>query len=358
MCGLFGLFSNFVSGILCFCDARISHDGFVAYIQWGATILRQCLDMVPALQIDIYVTKFTPSSKVYNTTSGFSHDEHSSAQHGGRSRRNSQDAIDAARRDIDLGFYTGEHDEIRYAPDEREAVDFHAEHEIHISNLTKFDGDVDASLLGEDAMNRRVKKEGALRRARTRKATMDSFAAHHERHDDHHPLPSARNRDGRPRNHAPMPSNETYLSTDGLLSTTASVLTEHQSGDVDRGRLTVPTDPSQRGSGSRSPSVLSHASHALSDVSNWDVASTREMIEGAAGGQVRLEIEEHEMQDINIMAEHARPGRPDVGVIMKDEAERSQGSMIVACEFCVLPYIILFFKCKPQVAALPRYAHW
>jgi len=51
----------------------------------------------------------------------------------------------------------------------------------------------------------------------------------------------------------------------------------------------------------------------------------------SSGMEVRLEPDEHEIHAINVVAEHARPGKPKLNAILAEEVEDSQGSVIVAC---------------------------
>jgi hypothetical protein len=46
----------------------------------------------------------------------------------------------------------------------------------------------------------------------------------------------------------------------------------------------------------------------------------------------QLELGEQEMRDISVMAEFARPGRPKVDMILRDEVETAAGRIVVACE--------------------------
>jgi hypothetical protein len=50
----------------------------------------------------------------------------------------------------------------------------------------------------------------------------------------------------------------------------------------------------------------------------------------------QLEVGEQEMRDISIMAEFARPGRPKVDLILRDEVGKTGGRVVVACECSIL----------------------
>lgn len=49
------------------------------------------------------------------------------------------------------------------------------------------------------------------------------------------------------------------------------------------------------------------------------------------GGRSSLTIDQQELQDIRIVSEVARPGKPKLDKILHDEVERSKGSLAVAC---------------------------
>ena len=48
--------------------------------------------------------------------------------------------------------------------------------------------------------------------------------------------------------------------------------------------------------------------------------------------QLRLNLDEQEAEDVGIVAEHARPGKPKLERILADEVERAKGALAVACE--------------------------
>lgn len=52
--------------------------------------------------------------------------------------------------------------------------------------------------------------------------------------------------------------------------------------------------------------------------------------EGRNGQQVKLEVEEGELEDITILAEWVRPGRPKLDLVLKDEVKKAKGAMAVA----------------------------
>ena len=69
-------------------------------------------------------------------------------------------------------------------------------------------------------------------------------------------------------------------------------------------------------------------------VPGGDVESVRE--------QLRLDLDDQEVEDVGVVAEHARPGKPRLERILADEVERAKGAVAVACEyllFCWLGFV-------------------
>ena len=63
-------------------------------------------------------------------------------------------------------------------------------------------------------------------------------------------------------------------------------------------------------------------------VPNGDVERARE--------QLRLTLDAQEVEDVGVVAEHARPGRPKLERVLAEEVERAKGMVAVACECSML----------------------
>lgn len=359
------------------------------HIQWGASIIRRCMAMVPApgLHIDIFVTNFTPmraprlkadhsypptptTAMYYDKeqqdllppTPGFARGG-AQRPHSPHTRDESSESLDdhqdSVEDYVDLSYYTSEQSGHGGYPHEQAGLGL--DHEDHILDLTNFDGDNDEALPGEEALNRSVKKQGTIRRAKTRKATRATQASQ-QRLRERRAAAEAR----RQTQHGPHPthvqtlSHDSALSTDRLLSygSPATAGIEHRlstTEEVDLGNTAM----HEASLMSRSPNTAtgeapwhiprSHTppmspdgsgfSRSESYFSNWDsrsdTASFRDMLPrtgvGAAGQEVRLEVDEQSMHDINVVSEHARPGKPKLDRMIADEVENSKGSTIVAC---------------------------
>jgi hypothetical protein len=328
--------------------------------------------MVPApgLQIDIFVTNFKPLPPVrYNVGNTFSPTPPSIlpyterqkdfvpptahfARQGDRSFNDSLDSLDTLNDPIesyvDLGYYAGEHDDDW----DHMQADFHTD---HILDLTNFDGDIDAVLPGEEVLSHTLKKQGTLRRAKTRRATKATLGAKDRLHERLANAGRRRNYaqdqqtdpDGRSRSHAKTFSLESTHSTDRLLAhmylPPAGI--EHYfpaKKDVDHG------EPHLRASGTQSPPVLSSNWDSRSNTATRDI--TPRLLTGATVDDAKVEIEAQEMNDVEVISEHARPGKPKLNRIVTDEVESSKGSTVVACKCFLLSLIIKF--------SYPTYRLW
>lgn len=349
--------------------------------------------MVPApgLHIDIFVTNFTPMRnprlKVDHSypptpTTGMYYDKEQQGllpprpgfAPGGAQRPHTRDESaesiddheDSVEDYVDLSYYTGEINDGDGYPHQQGGLGL--DHEDHILDLTNFDGDNDEALPGEDALNRTVKKQGTIRRAKTRKATRATQAAQQRLRERRAAAEARRQTQYQPQpypTHVQTLSHESALSTDRLLSyaSPASAGIEHilsTTQEIDLGNtamheasLHVARSPAGIATGeapwhhdiprSHTPPMSpegSRLSHSEAHFSNWDArsdtASFRDMLPrtgvGAAGQEVRLEVDEQSMHDINVVSEHARPGKPKLDRMIADEVENSKGSTIVACE--------------------------
>jgi len=70
----------------------------------------------------------------------------------------------------------------------------------------------------------------------------------------------------------------------------------------------------------------------MSTVSLVSQASSMQALMREAMEEPQLELGEQEMRDINVMAEFARPGRPKVEMILREEVNMADGRVVVACE--------------------------
>ena len=57
-------------------------------------------------------------------------------------------------------------------------------------------------------------------------------------------------------------------------------------------------------------------------------ASTEE-----GGEDVVFDVDDDEIEDVNVVSENARPGKPRLDRILDDEVQRAKGAIAVACQF-------------------------
>ena len=315
-------------------------------MQWCASVLHRCKLLVPpdSLQLDLFVTNFSPSVPLgYNDdgsstihgeldppSSTDSPPESKSEGHGvSESIDGEDDLMDEQIPDddyVDLSYYTGEYNETGELG-----------HEEHRLDLTNFDGENDERLPGESSLNRTLKKEGTIRRALTRKTRVHRKGRF--------------SMEGRPVSEAGRRTDSPTFGAE-----TSSLL------DPPLHTPRIPLGPrevtSARRQLSRKPSSLSLLpSVPQTDLDEWDTSGTRDqfrdgsldwdqktvssghskapslqpLIREAPKG-VELELEGQELRDVSVIAEFARPGRPKIDSILQDEARRTSGRIVVACE--------------------------
>ncbi|KAG2111597.1 uncharacterized protein F5147DRAFT_92393 [Suillus discolor] len=333
-----------------------------SHIQWCASIVRRCLSLVPssALQIDIFITNFKPialkksdipplqvpqrplftsepvrSEDLQPPHPSFARDSPSSF------RSDSNDSLDNSDSDVDLSYYTGESGD-PMTPEE----DIGLAHDSHILELTNFDGDDDTALPGEHNLSRKVKKEGKLRRAQSRKFSGEKTVRLLQ-------PPSRPSNMQLAANGVSAISATSGLSTNRLLP--SSINSDKRWSEMSMDTFASPTsmcgDSPTRGRQSTyheptfslngRSSQMGHAGPSTPrySTSSWegksDAGSFRGLLPSSAPNgsldPVQFDISEEEARDINVVAEHARPGKPKLDRILADEVEQSEGSVMVAC---------------------------
>ena len=328
-------------------------------MQWCASVLHRSKLLVPpeSLQLDLFVTNFSPSVPLgYN-------DDGSSAFHGtldptssaaplsiseghgvAESSVEDDESIDDQIPDddfVDLSYYTGEYNETGELG-----------HEEHRLDLTNFDGENDDRLPGETSLNRTLKKEGTMRRALTRKRRVPRKGRHSS---EGRPISESRRR----------PDSLTSIAETGQLLESPVPSHPPQSSPGPRELITARRQSSHKPTSlSLLPSVPIVPHTPPPD--DWDTSASRDpfvdrsldwdrksvssahskapslqpLVREAHKG-VELELDGQEMRDVSVMTEFARPGRPKIDSIIRDEASRTSGRVVVACK--LLP---LFATCK------------
>lgn len=260
-------------------------------------------------------------------------------------------------------------------------------HEGHVLDYTNFDGEVDTKAPGEAKISKRLAKEGKMRRAKSRRSAAAAAAkveldtrAKQSGHSMAAPIPqpldlSAQDRNF-PRtsplagptspgyNHA-LPSGASPPATHPPSSFDARYATSsadqyrtptHQVPDP----FLSPIDAAQRRWSQQSMSNLRAPSPGFQhqDNNRLSVTSITDMYRGLSpspgpgaesirglvpdrpgssasgmlGPETRLDIDEQELEDIQVVSEMARPGKPKIDRILADETGRARGAVAVACE--------------------------
>ncbi|GJJ14283.1 hypothetical protein Clacol_008547 [Clathrus columnatus] len=137
-----------------------------AYMQWIASMVRRCIERVPAgtLQVDIYVTntmsmkagkRLSPSKRF---TVDSLHPGHANILGYGNESKASIATTDTAYSDVEANF--GEVDDI---------INSYGElgHEEHVLDMTNYGGEDDTMMPSEREFSRQLQTEGEMRRAET-----------------------------------------------------------------------------------------------------------------------------------------------------------------------------------------------
>lgn len=321
------------------------------------------------LQVDIFVTNYTPSlttlvptpqigsprldtiseSPLAPPSPGFVRDAayspYSPKTEKGHVQSPSIASVESdeedATSDVDLSYYTSE-----IIEEERGELG----HEEHALDFTNFEGDDDSALPGEAILNDAVKMEGRVRRSIWKTASIAVSAKHESYASNNVPFRSTGPIHERPASAAMMslhPLAEATLSRVQLTAPLNVVASPKIGGrphsEIEKATLTpivtaVPVNP-RRGSQSCTPPESPRPLSALSEFSG-DAHSLAALVsEAAARDQIVLELDEEELNDISVVSGHTRAGRPALNKILADEVERAQGSIIVGCKhpFDLLP---------------------
>jgi hypothetical protein len=355
------------------------------------------MELVPssALQVDIFVSntevknnRNSMMSTHFPDTSPITPGELAppSAQFMGRNRSGSNSSVDsihsggtsALNSTIDLSYLQNGNDGFDY---------YHSHelgHEAHILDYTNFDGEVDTKAPGEANINRKLQKEGKIRRAKSRRSAaaaaakmdLDSrsrqgtgastnpanhispIAEHGGERNFSRPMPRSGRTSPTPEGHglpkgayspgAPPPS-----AFDPRFAISAADQYRMPEGYLSPAELNANKRWSQLSGGPGSPGFHPLDSNRLSVVSMNDLRgmspspgfgaeSIHKLVgeqPGSSGGggdgeiEPRLEIDDQELEDIQVVSEMARPGKPKLDRILADEVGRSRGAVAVACEY-------------------------
>ncbi|QRV85779.1 Ferric reductase like transmembrane component [Ceratobasidium sp. AG-Ba] len=314
-----------------------------AHVQWCATILRRCREMVPnreTLQIDIFVTNFASQQpgdparlpamedgSLAPPTPRFLRDGRTNSVVSTDSLESSLTSTSVAEYDYSDGG-RGKNAEPVDGPE--------GDLGTHVLDYTNFDGEEDTRTAAEAQLSKRVKREGRQRRARSRKiaAAVTAKLALEEKRK------SVKGFFGMGTDEplvAPMPR---YAHENGSASGSNTPLSASPAGTPrwPQSPLMTPTIPGANLTDSptlRPPLLPSdptyRSSVADSMFSRGSVYDDSRSMFGVSPDDPILEMDDDEAEDVNVVAEMARPGKPKLPRILADEVERAGGEIIVAC---------------------------
>jgi hypothetical protein len=254
--------------------------------------------------------------------------------------------------------------DISYLPAAHNGDVYHSEilgHEEHVLDYTNFDGEDDTQAPGEANLSKRVQKEGKLRRAKTRRVAsaaaakegLNQKAEERARHPPGDPRyaqghsPPSKASTLMPSQRPLSPNRNPNFPTHPTLSSNASTDEPYASADAYRNGQQQPHDHLPADDKRSRWSVASFSPpggfSSLDNLPSRNVpgpAGSRFFASGpndsvrnlvAETGIPLLEIDEEELEDLHIISEMARPGKPRLDRILADEVERSRGAIAVAC---------------------------
>ncbi|KAF8495630.1 hypothetical protein JB92DRAFT_2606857, partial [Gautieria morchelliformis] len=314
-----------------------------SHIQWVAAVLRRCMAMVPtsALQVDIFVTNVVSRAVPAPL-------EHHSHRGGGdtlappspyfaqsmKSRRQSNASDISMDSSISSSTFTDA--PYMMAPESEsgheitDIVDMYGElgHEEHVLDLTNFDGEDDTRLPGESQLSYRLRKEGKVRRAKTRQSQRSLLP----KLDTGRRTAQARLSSQRQHSHL-NPACEVSGSHPQAFPGDLAQWSEIPP-DSFMNELPNPSSPGGNVVNPQSlypdPGDTSKKLDGKSEVSRPQDSESRQNGYHPRRSS-RFGMDEAEAEDMPIVAERARPGKAKIDRIVAEEAGISRGAMVVAC---------------------------
>ncbi|TDL24793.1 hypothetical protein BD410DRAFT_718444 [Rickenella mellea] len=329
-----------------------------SHVQWCANALRNCINLVgeDALEVNIFVTNFKPTTPAVMVDPPKEAPKQSTDslapptpffKHGRNPSTTSVDSMASGMDDhspiVETNYYNGE----KGGPQAEGELG----HEEHILDYTNFDGDDDTEMPGEEALNNKIRKEGKMRRAKTRRLAQSGG------------LRPPADRGGHAYNRTSTYGSDRIGSGSGPLPT--SPLAEGQAegqrfsslgggmGPMDDEATPTPTIYSSDSTvNDRKPAhTRPPSTHAPSFMSEWEtkVAGDKKGkddadAKGDKGGDGKkkprgaddgkdlpLDVDEDDARDMKVVSEFCRPGKPKMDRILEEEVERATGSIVVGC---------------------------
>ncbi|GAA5925650.1 ferric reductase family protein [Sporobolomyces koalae] len=308
-----------------------------AHLSWVASTLRRCMEMCDPsqLQIELYVTNDTPRSfrrrpsaqplAAFDSTDELAPPTAPFARQG-RGQSPSRDSLASEASDWSDAEDSPRSGPISRMPEFGEDVD-------SVTDLVLFEGEEEERTQAEVAVSAKLKKEGKLRRALSRRQGKPSVVPNQ---------PSYR--------HDNQSTQRLYESPQPQDSFEALPLDEHESSPNLHAPPAASRSASYSDSDYRKHSLAHHYDdqsevHTLGDnlstrhlfAGRYERDSVPDFARGAASSRTSeeqaffLDVTEAEQQDLEAIAELARPGYPRLKQILDDEVNRSSGKTIVAC---------------------------
>ncbi len=290
-----------------------------SHLQWVASALIRIIQMVPPehLHVDLYVTHFNNQSALL--PQGVRASEYVGTSHSGA-------ASIAPSEFTTVSGTTPRQARFTEGPEQEE-------YDLTANNVTQFEGEEDDEVHGLEAqMNDRIRKEGKMRRANTRRVTMK--------------------RKGMKDVGSKTPQVAAAASQRAVYEGWSSAgrgapmedLNEGVSPGPGGGSLLMP--PQTRALGSFSgtsspwsrpttPDTISKSEGPYSTHGHPEAMRSEARLVGgdelADENSYAIDLDQREDKDLRILAELARPGHPKLDKIIREEVEASAGMTLVTC---------------------------
>lgn len=305
----------------------------LAHLAWVAPTLRRCLDMSNAsqLQIDLFVSRSESKARPKSTSQPYSSSSadlappvRPFARPGGLASRNN---IDSDLSDSDSEFPPRpSYSDVGISDDFIDSV----------TDLVLFDGEED---IATPELSSKILKEGKLRRARSRRS--QGFV----------PSPKTRTTYPPPRStRSPQSSGDFDGDSERGIGVSKDGRPQFAEADYhlpSRASTSPYPDYADTGSfaelgGSRGDERSDAYSVGGGSVLRlMESTNRRERIgvEDEAG----MDLSQEDWEDLDVVAELARPGHPKLDKVLDDEMARSDGKTMVACTLFLFPSSFFFF---------------
>lgn len=296
---------------------------FVAQLAWIATAIRKCLDLCSPTQVRVDICVTRQNALQASTSMG----DLMSASSGGALPSPAPHFVSSGMRDSMVSMAShddGDGPPVQLGADEA------------VLDYVLFDGEEEDTPASEQAWSRQLQAKGKARRANSRRTRVASKLTPKRFRGDEarRSITSLDSLDSAPMPPLPSQSGVEKALTDQDPHASDAFLPTPAAADLPAS--TYPPPPAAIPRPSPSPRPLRNAPSFASAMGGAPSPSLRSSPSSMILGQEadsQLDLNDTELLDLDILSELARSGYPDLGGIMDDEQEQSEGRLLVACAY-------------------------